>query len=425
MMGKMDSHENKSNKFPDEWKVGEVVNFYKFTRKPRDLQINPDQEIPFIPMDYISEDTNKIKGWQMKKLSEISSGTFIFKHDLIVAKITPSFENGKQAILDNLPDDYGYATTEVWALHPKDDSTIVEHLYNYLKVSHVRSNLASRMEGSTGRQRLPRHVLENLEIPVPPLYEQKKIAHVLQTVQEAKEKTEGVIKAAKELKKSLMKHLFTYGPVSVEEAEKVPLKETEIGRVPEEWIILDLGKVCEPRKETIEPEKAENMPYVGLEHIVPGEVKLNNWGSSKDIRSTKNIFYPGDILYGKLRPYLDKAVIADVKGICSTDIIVLKNFQEIINDYLANIIHTNRFLNFATMTMTGVNHPRTSWTKIKELKIPLPPISEQEKIGKVLSTVDKKIEAEENKKKALEQLFNTLLHNLMTAEIRVNMIDLT
>jgi type I restriction enzyme S subunit len=69
-------------------------------------------------------------------------------------------------------------------------------------------------------------------IPLPPLSEQKKIAAVLSAVQEAKEKAEAVIKATKELKKSLMKHLFTYGPISPKEAGNVALKETEIGMIP-------------------------------------------------------------------------------------------------------------------------------------------------------------------------------------------------
>jgi len=69
----------------------------------------------------------------------------------------------------------------------------------------------------------------------PSLPEQSAIAKVLSTVQDAKEKTDAVITATKEFKKSLMKHLFTYGHVSLEEAENVPLKETEIGMVPEGW----------------------------------------------------------------------------------------------------------------------------------------------------------------------------------------------
>jgi type I restriction enzyme, S subunit len=85
--------------------------------------------------------------------------------------------------------------------------------------------------------------LKNLPIPLPPLPEQHAIAITLRTVQEAKEKTDAIIAATKALKVAMMKHLFTYGPVPPEDAEKVALKETEIGQVPEEWDLQPLGNI--------------------------------------------------------------------------------------------------------------------------------------------------------------------------------------
>jgi len=95
-----------------------------------------------------------------------------------VAKITPSFENGKQCIVNNFPTDFGYATTEVWPLHETGKADLL-YVFYYLKRKEVRVEVAEKMEGSTGRQRVPRSVLENLLIPLPPLSVQKQIASVL------------------------------------------------------------------------------------------------------------------------------------------------------------------------------------------------------------------------------------------------------
>jgi len=282
----------------------------------------------------------------------------------------------------------------------------------------------------------------------PPLPEQRAIAKVLSIAQQAKEKTDTVISATNELKKSLTKHLFSYGPVPVNEFNEfdelgvkelqnaqnssnssnsknsINLKETEIGLVPEEWDVVRLGDVAEQRKETTNPGDGD-WKYVGLEHIDPGESHLKRCGVSSEVRSSKSKFYSGDILYGKLRPYLDKGVLVDFEGICSTDIIVIKTKENLNETLLAYLVHINEFREYATKTMTGVNHPRTSWRTLSQFYIPLPPLSIQQKIASILSTVDEKIEKAENKKKALEALFKTLLHDLMTAKFRVNHLEVT
>ena len=193
---------------PEEWEVVKVKDVFEFTKKPRDLDIKENDEILFIPMEFISE-SNKSVTWQLKKHSKISSGTFVFKNDLIIAKITPCFENGKQAILSNIPNDYAYATTEVWALHPKNGKVINEHLYEILKIPEIRINLAGKMEGTTGRQRLPKHVLANFKFPLPPLPTQQKIASILSVIDEKIQAEENKKKALEDLFKSMLHNLMT------------------------------------------------------------------------------------------------------------------------------------------------------------------------------------------------------------------------
>ena len=193
---------------PSSWETAKIEEYYNFSRKPKNIDILANKELPFIPMEGISNNS-KSCSWIKKIKSDISSGTFVFKNDLIVAKITPSFENGKQAILYNLPNEYGYATTEVWALHSKDESSLNEYLYEYLKLPVVRKEIAGKMEGSTGRQRVSRGVISNTMFPKPTLKEQRDIVNILDKIDSKIKSTENKKQALEKLFQSLLKNLMT------------------------------------------------------------------------------------------------------------------------------------------------------------------------------------------------------------------------
>lgn len=284
------------------------------------------------------------------------------------------------------------------------------------------NDLKDRLAGDKAIQKsLNNEDIEFLEIPLPPLHIQQKIVKILDTIQEAVGVQEKIIELTKELKKSVMADLFKYGAPSFRKGRK--LKKTEIGEIPENWEVVRLGEVCFVRKEQILPEESDI--YVGLEHLDSGAIKLNRWGKGNEVKSFKNKFYPKDILYGKLRPYLDKAVIVENEGVCSTDLIVIRcEESKIFPFYLINFLHTPQFLNFAISTMSGTNHPRTSWDLLKTFKIPLPPLPEQQEIAEILQTIDQKIEIEKKKKALYEELFKTMLNKLMNGEIDVENLDL-
>ncbi len=118
-----------------------------------------------------------------------------------------------------------------------------KYLFCFLLDFYLTGKTNDIQNRTTGIRNLDFSKYKQILIPLPPLPDQRKIAAVLSTVQEAKEKTEAVISAAKSLKKSMMSYLFTYGPVPLPDAENIPQKETEIGMIPEEWEVVRLGEL--------------------------------------------------------------------------------------------------------------------------------------------------------------------------------------
>ncbi len=411
---------------PKDWEVVRLGEIIEFSKKPRYLKINPDEEVPFIAMECISENSPKAK-WIFRKFQEISSGTFVFKGDILIAKITPCFENGKQAILNDLPKSFGYATTEVWPIHPKNEKVLTEYIYHFLRLPFIRKSLASKMEGATGRQRLPRHVLENLLIPLPPLPEQKAIARVLKAIQDAIEATERVIAAAKGLKKSLMRHLFTYGPVPVSERDRVRLKQTEIGPIPEDWEVVRLGEIGDIITGRTPSTKEKtywngNIPFITPVDLTGRKVlETERYISEKGLKGAKPL-PKGSVLVSCIG-YIGKV------GMVGTEIAVtnqqinaiIPDPQRVDNWFL--LFAVSKFSDFFIKKARMTTVPILNKSNFANCFIPLPPLPVQQKIAQILKAVDDKIEAEEKKKEALQALFKTMLHHLMTGKIRVKISE--
>ena len=143
-------------------RVGDV---YEVTRKPRELDTASLPSVPFAPMDAIPLGGEYTPNYTMRTPGEIRSGTYFERGDILVAKITPSFENGKQALATELPTPFGFATTEVIPLRPCNGEHDRRLLFFYLLHPDVRHHVAERMEGATGRQRIPVDVILGLPFP--------------------------------------------------------------------------------------------------------------------------------------------------------------------------------------------------------------------------------------------------------------------
>ena len=151
-----------------------------------------------------------------------------------------------------------------------------------------------------------------------------------------------------------------------------------------------LGDVAEEVRENYK-EMDGNPAVVGLEHLIPGEIRLKEWSEDTNTTFTK-AFHKGQVLFGRRRAYLKKAAVAPVDGICSGDITVISAKQDkILPELLPFVIQNDDFFDFAVGKSAGSLSPRVKWSRLKEYEFNLPSLSQQRKLAKLLwSFVDAK-----------------------------------
>lgn len=162
-------------------------------------------------------------------------------------------------------------------------------------------------------------------------------------------------------------------------------------KVPENWVWVRLGACLYSGKEKQDNFDDDATAYVGLEHIHSNN-GIVSYGSSLELKSLKNVFKEGDILYGKLRPYLNKHDIAPFDGVCSTDILVLRSRKITNNDYINYLIDTERLIEHAVKNSKGINLPRVSENELFEFSTPIPPLAEQQRIVDRIESLFEKLD---------------------------------
>lgn len=407
-----------------------VGDFFEVTRKPRGLDISGFASVPFARMDAIPQGGDFEPAYIMKAPAAITSGTYFEKSDILVAKITPSFENGKQALTLGLPAPFGYATTEIIPLRPRRGGHDRRLLFYFLLHPDVRAYVAEKMEGTTGRQRVPEGAL--LELPFPEFKsdEESSIADTLHAVQLAIKAEDRTLENNKELKRAAMRDLFTRGLRG--EAQK----NSEIGLVPKGWEVVPLGSLgrvgngSTPKKTIPEYWIGGTYPWLTSAKVYDREIEAaDEFVTERALRECHlPRVEPGAILI---------AITGQGKtlGHCA-----VLGMQATINQHIAYVATDTRRADpsfvrgyletqydYLRQVGSGGGSTKGALTCafLRSMPIPFPLLDEQREIVEILDTIDRKIDLHNRKRVVLEDLFKALLHRLVTGELRVADLDLS
>jgi type I restriction enzyme S subunit len=367
---------------------------------------------------------------------QVPSNKLLVKGDILLVGSSGSAENvGRSGILGEEPaSPLAFASFTI-RLRGKPDALLQDFAFYLIQSTWIDFAHFSK-RAADGKYNLQLRQLQSALIPLPPLPEQRAIAHVLRTVERAKEATEGVIAALKELKKSLMQHLFTYGPVPVTERGRVPLQETEIGPIPAHWRVVRLGELVEKRLLLIRggfPQGQHNEVGNGVPHLRP--FNITNDGNL-DLSQVKYVappseddphwLLPNDVIFNNTNSeeLVGKTALFDRDGrfVLSNHMTLIRILEpnQVDAFWLSRQLHYFWYLGlYKSLCRRHVNQASISLERLKGISIPFPPFDEQCKIARILQALDAKIAAEERRRAALEELFKTLLHALMSGRIRV------
>jgi type I restriction enzyme S subunit len=244
-------------------------------------------------------------------------------------------------------------------------------------------------------------ILTDMEIPVPPLDEQKQIASLFQSIETAIEQVEGQEKNLKNLQTSLCNGLLKEEPEFGNLLNQKNYKSIKFGNITD----------C---IEQHDKQKKEVKRFIGLEDIEQENLIIETWGDIEKGTTFTKRFLKGDVLFGKRRAYLKKVAVPDFDGICSGDILVFRAKKEkILPDLLPFYVASELFIKHAVKTSAGSLSPRTKWKDLKEFELIIPDLNTQETILEVLLKLQNANQLLKEQKVTLKNLKQKLLNEIL------------
>ena len=392
---------------------------------------------PFVDMAAIDPNVRSVHTAETRKFR--GGGSRFHDGDTLMARITPCLENGKIArYRADSETRVGHGSTEFIVVRGRPEVTDTEYAFYVTRSDHVRDYAISQMSGTSGRQRVPTESFAHLDVAVPPLREQRAIAHVLGTLDDKIELNRRMTATLESMAQALFRSWFVdFDPVRAqmegrdtglpkEIADLFPcrLVDSELGEVPDGWPLVPLPEAIE-----INPprplRKGQIAPYLDMANMptrghAPDSVLQRPSGSGTR-------FANGDTLVARITPCLENGKTAyvdflrdDEIGWGSTEYIVMKPRSPLPTEFAYCLARDTRFRDFAIRNMSGTSgRQRVPATALHGFSMPCPPERIAATFGLAARTLFARAADALQESRSLSALRDTLLPRLVSGELRL------
>ena len=405
--------------------------------------MNPSVELtkgvayPFVEMAAVNPDARSVRESEIREFK--GGGARFIPGDTLMARITPCLENGKIARFRPTDEtSAGFGSTEFIVIRGRDGITDNNFAYYLTKWPEFHQFAISQMTGSSGRQRVPANSLAHFEVPVPPLHEQRAIAHILGTLDDKIELNRKMNETLEAMARAIFKSWFIdFEPVRAKAEDRDPglpkeiadlfpdsFEDSELGEIPRGWRVKALPEIID-----INPlrslRKGEEAPYVDMKNMPtqghrPSAWILRPFGSGMK-------FMNGDTLLARITPCLENGKTAFVDflsegqvGWGSTEYIVFRPKPPLPEYYGYLLARDERLRDFAIGNMTGSSgRQRVPANCFSNFLITAPPKEIAVTFGKLVSGLQTAIKVKDEESTTLAAIRDALLPKLISGEIRV------
>ncbi len=372
---------------PEGWEVKRMRFFTKINPKKSEQQgINFDLDVSFLPMEAIGE-YGGLKLDYNKKIEEVYNGYTYFKEgDIIVAKITPCFENGKGAVVNNLTNEIGFGTTELHVIRATKTAD-TKYLFYISITDHFRKIGSSFMYGAGGQKRVPEEFVLNFRHPLPERKEQIQIAqfldHETSRIDNLIEKKRRQIELLKEKRSALITHVITKGLNPNAKMKDSGVKW--IGKIPEHWeikrlkyFVIKIGSGKTPKGGSeiyvdsgIMLLRSQNVHFDGLhlDDVVYIDGKIDAEMSNTRVKDFDILLNITGASIGRVAIYDEKNGLANVnQHVC----IIRPDQRKIVAKYLWLSICSKLLQSQILASEVGTSREGLNFQQVGNLKIILP-----------------------------------------------------
>lgn len=363
--------------------------------------ISQEEQCSFVPMEYVDDAFAEIRRFDTRRVAEVQKGYTPFRDgDVILAKITPCLENGKCALAKNLINGIGFGSTEFHVLRA-GESVIPEWLYYFVRQQDVRDQLARRMHGSAGQQRVPSDAVEELLIPLPPLPEQRRIAALLDKADHLRRTR----RYAAQLSETFLQAVFVrmFGdPVRNPMGWDGEVLESLADRI-------DYGVTASANSTPVGPK------FLRITDIQNGMV---NWVEvpycqTSEEERRNSLLQDGDIVFARTGATTGKSFLirkCPPNAVFASYLIRVRPNDKIDPVYLSGYFQSKAYWIQISENVVGSTQPGVNATKLGDLKIIIPPLALQQKFARIVQQFERLRAQQREAERQAEHLFQTLLH---------------